>query len=43
MEKKSKETSRMITCEEFEKNRQYRLEKLKDQEIKTIFIHLKDK
>ena len=41
--KKSKETSRMITREEFEKTRQYGLEKLKDPEIRAVFMRLKDK
>lgn len=43
VEKKSKETSRMITREEFEKTRQYGLEKLKDPEIRAVFMRLKDK
>ena len=43
VEKKNKETSRMITREEFKKTRQYGLEKLKDPEIRAIFLRLKDK
>ena len=43
IEKKNKETSRMITREEFEKTRQYGLEKLKDPEIRAVFMRLKDK
>ena len=43
VEKKSKETSRMITREEIEKTRQYVLEKLKDTEIIEVFMRLKDK
>lgn len=43
VEKKNKETSRMITREEFEKTRQYGLEKLKDPEIRAVFMRLKDK
>ena len=43
VEKQNKETSRMITCEEFEKTRQYGLEKLKDPEIRAVFMRLKDK
>lgn len=40
---KNKETSRMITREEFEKTRQYGLEKLRDPEIRAVFLRLKDK
>ena len=36
-------TNRMITREEFEKTRQYGLEKLKDPEIRAVFMRLKDK
>ena len=43
VEKQNKETSRMITREEFEKTRQYGLEKLKDPEIRAVFMRLKDK
>ena len=43
VEKKNKETSRMITREEFKKTRQYGLEKLKDPEIRAVFMRLKDK
>ena len=43
VEKKNKETSRIITREEFEKTRQYGLEKLKDPEIRAVFMRLKDK
>ena len=43
VEKKSEETSRMITREEFEKTRQYGLEKLKDPEIRAVFLRWKDK
>ena len=43
VKKKNKETSRMITSEEFEKTRQYRLEKLRDPEIRAVFMRLKDK
>ena len=41
--KKNKETSRMITREEFEKTRQYGLEKLKDPEIRAVFLRLFEK
>ena len=41
--KKNKETSRMITREEFEKTRQYGLEKLKDPEIRAVFMRLFEK
>ena len=37
VEKKNKETSRMITREEFEKTRQYGLEKLKSAETARNF------
>lgn len=40
---KQKNTARMITHEEFEKTRQYGLEKLKDPEIRAVFMRLKDK
>ena len=43
VEKKNKETSRMITREKFKKTRQYGLEKLKDPEIRAVFMRLKDK
>ena len=43
VEKQNKKTSRMITREEFEKTRQYGLEKLKDPEIRAVFMRLKDK
>lgn len=43
VEKKNKETSRMITREEFKKTRQYGLEKLKNPEIRAVFMRLKDK
>ena len=43
VEKKNKETSRMITREEFEKTRQYGLEKLKNPEIRAVFIRLFEK
>ncbi len=42
-EQKNKNTTRMITREEFEKTRQYGLEKLKDPEIRAVFMRLKDK
>ncbi len=42
-EQKNKNTARMITREEFEKTRQYGLEKLKDPEIRAVFMRLKDK
>ena len=41
--KKNKETSRIITREEFEKTRQYGLEKLKDPEIRAVFMRLFEK
>ena len=40
VEKKNKETSRMITREEFKKTRQYGLEKLKNPEIRAVFMRL---
>ena len=40
LRKKNKETSRMITREEFEKTRQYGLEKLKNPEIRAVFMRL---
>lgn len=40
---KDKNTARIITREEFEKTRQYGLEKLKDPEIRAVFMRLKDK
>ena len=40
VEKKNKETSRMITREEFEKTRQYGLEKRKNPEIRAVFMRL---
>ena len=43
VDKTNKETSRMITREEIEKTRQYGLEKLKDPEIRAVFMRLKDK
>lgn len=43
LRKKNKETSRMITREEFEKTRQYGLEKLKDPEIRAVFMRLFEK
>ena len=43
VEKKNKETSHMITREEAEKARQYGLEKLRDPEIRAVFMRLKDK
>ena len=43
VEKKNKEKSRMITRQEFEETRQYGLEKLKDPEIRAVFMRLKDK
>ena len=43
VKKKNKETSRMITREEFEKTRQYGLEKLKDPEIRAVFMRLFEK
>lgn len=43
VEQKNKETSRMITREEFEKTREYGLKKLRDPEIRTVFMRLKNK
>lgn len=43
VEKKNKETSRIITREEFEKTREYGLKKLRDTEIRAVFMRLKDK
>ena len=43
VEKKNKETSRMITREEFKKTRQYGLEKLKNPEIRAVFMRLFEK
>ena len=43
IEQKNKETARMITREQFEKTRQYGLEKLRDPEIRAVFMRLKDK
>ncbi len=40
---KSKDQPQIITRKEFEKTRQYGLEKLKDPEIRAIFMRLKDK
>ena len=40
VKKKNKETSRIITREEFEKTRQYGLEKLKNPEIRAVFMRL---
>lgn len=40
---KDKNAARMITREEFEKTRQSGLEKLKDPEIRAVFMRLKDK
>ena len=40
VKKKNKETSRMITREEFKKTRQYGLEKLKNPEIRAVFMRL---
>ena len=40
LRKKNKETSSMITREEFEKTRQYGLEKLKNPEIRAVFMRL---
>ena len=42
-EQENKNKDRMITREEFEKTRQYGLEKLKDPEIRAVFMRLKDK
>ena len=43
LSKKDKNTARIITRKEFEKTRQYGLEKLKDPEIRVVFMRLKDK
>lgn len=43
VEKKNKETSRIITREEFEKTREYGLKKLRDPEIRAVFMRLKNK
>ena len=43
IEQKNKEGVHMITREEAETARQYGLEKLRDPEIRAVFMRLKDK
>ena len=43
IKQKDKNTARIITRKECEKTRQYGLEKLKDPEIRVVFMRLKDK